>query len=153
MEKWIWLEGCHRMRNGLLEDLTEEDLAFNPGGGNLPLGEMFREIGEAEQAYINSLQSFEINFSYRYPDPSIANRIDELITWFQELDETFKTSLQELPDSKSDTPVLRPAGNSNPLSAHIEIYIQAMMIFFGKAIVYYRAMDKPLPPNIDRYIA
>jgi hypothetical protein len=39
-----------------------------------------------------------------------------------------------------------------PLDLQLQTYIQAMFIFFGKFVVYFRAMNKPLPQHIEDYI-
>ena len=33
-----------------------------------------------------------------------------------------------------------------PVEMSLEVYIQAILIFLGKAVVYLKAMGKPLPP-------
>ena len=44
-EKWPWIEGTHAMRAHLLDTLSDADLTFNPGGRNMTLGALVREIG------------------------------------------------------------------------------------------------------------
>jgi len=39
------------MREQLMEILADDDLSFQPGGANRPLGELCRELGEVEYAY------------------------------------------------------------------------------------------------------
>src|SRR5439155_14015704 len=56
-EKWPWIEGTHGMRSQLTDILSDADLAFNPGGQNMTLGMLLREIGEIEHSYIQSLQT------------------------------------------------------------------------------------------------
>jgi hypothetical protein len=53
--KWSWIDGSHAMRTGLLESLTDSDLAFSPGGQTMTFGALWREMGEIEHAYIESL--------------------------------------------------------------------------------------------------
>ncbi len=62
------------LRNQLMEILNQEDLAYSPGGENPTLGTLCREIGEVEYAYIQSFETFRIDFSYRNPDTSIGSR-------------------------------------------------------------------------------
>ncbi|HVN56259.1 MAG TPA: hypothetical protein VMT46_18165 [Anaerolineaceae bacterium] len=52
-----------------------------------------------------------------------------------------------------EQPILRPTGNTFSPGDQVDIYVQAMMVFFGKAVVYFRTMNKPLPPSIEEYIA
>lgn len=53
-EKWSWIEGSHFMHTELLDALNNSDLAFNPGGQNMTLGALCREIGEIVYSYIQS---------------------------------------------------------------------------------------------------
>jgi len=46
------------LRSQLMAMLSDEDLGFRPGGKNLPLGVLCREIGEIEVSYIQSFKNF-----------------------------------------------------------------------------------------------
>lgn len=152
-EKWVWIAGVHAMRSGLIENLSDADLAFNPGGQNSSLGALFREIGQIEQSYIDSFKDFKQDFLYRHPDPMLGTSVTQLNVWFQSMDNAFKDTLSTITEANAHKSIQRPARNAVTLSLQVDIYIQAMMIFFGKAIIYYRAMDKPLPHSIQAYIA
>jgi len=39
-----------------------------------------------------------------------------------------------------------------PVELQLDVYLQALLIFFGKATVYLKAMNKPLPEQIKEYI-
>ena len=34
----------------------------------------------------------------------------------------------------------------------LDIYLQALLIFFGKVTIYMKAMNKALPPSVKEYI-
>ena len=46
------LEQTQALRNQLMEILSDGDLGYSPGGENLTLGALCREMGEVQQAYI-----------------------------------------------------------------------------------------------------
>ncbi len=50
-EKWPWIEGSHAMRTQLIDILTDADLAFSPGGQNIALGALIREMAETKNSY------------------------------------------------------------------------------------------------------
>ena len=152
-EKWVWIAGVHAMRSGLLESLSNADLVFNPGGQNSSLGELFREIGQVEQSYIDSFKNSKQDFLYRHPDPMLETSVANLTVWFQSMDAAFIETLSAITEADTHKTIQRPAGNAVTLSLQVDIYIQAMMIFFGKAIIYYRTMEKSLPHSIQTYIA
>ena len=39
-EKWSWIEGSHELRDEILQALSDADLAYSPGGDNMPIGEL-----------------------------------------------------------------------------------------------------------------
>src|SRR5437763_3028380 len=57
-EKWPWIEGTHGMRSQLTDILSDADLSFSPGGQNMTLGALLREMGESEYSYTQSLKTF-----------------------------------------------------------------------------------------------
>ena len=85
-EKWSWIDGTHGMRNGLLNGLSDADLAFTPGGDNMTLGELFREIGEIEVAYTQSLTALKTDFSYRSTEAGLSTSVERLKAWYQRMD-------------------------------------------------------------------
>ena len=58
-EKWPWIEGTHQMRSQFLDILNDADLTFNPGGQNMTLGALCRQLGEVEHSYAQSLKTFQ----------------------------------------------------------------------------------------------
>ena len=43
-------------------------------------------------------------------------------------------------------------GFEMPLDMQLDVYLQALLIFFGKATVFLRAMNKTYPQDIREYI-
>jgi hypothetical protein len=39
-----------------------------------------------------------------------------------------------------------------PVELQLDVYLQALLIFFGKATIYLKAMNKALPQYIQEYI-
>jgi hypothetical protein len=46
----------------------------------------------------------------------------------------------------------RSGGFSMPIEMQLDVYLQALLIFFGKATIYLKAMNKPLPDAVREYI-
>lgn len=151
-EKWSWIEGTHAMRTGLLDSLSDADLAFNPGGQNMTLGELCREIGEIEYAYLDSLKTFKQDFSYRNTEAGLDKSIERLKAWYQTLDDDMKATASAFSDEDFKKTIQRPGGFEAPIAMQLDVYLQALLIFFGKAVIYLRAMNKPLPPSIQEWI-
>jgi DinB superfamily len=150
-EKWPWIEGSHGMRTQLLDTLSGADLSFSPGGQNMPLGALFREMGETEHAYIQSLKTFKQDWSYRNTEAGIEGSIAQIKAWYQTLDDEMKATVSAFSNEDLKKTVDR-GGFSAPVDIQLDIYLQALLIFFGKAVVYLKAMDKALPTVFQEYI-
>jgi hypothetical protein len=146
------------LRGQLMDVLSEADLAFGLGGETLTLGALCREIGEVERAYVDSFRTFRRDFSYRHPEPAIQHDRNALIAWFRELDADLIGVLEAL----SERDVLErhiegadfDPGEFSPLpTVQLDIYREALLIFYGKASVYLRALGIPLPGDWSSWIA
>lgn len=151
-EKWSWIEASHAMRTELLDTLSDADLAFNPGGQNLTLGVLCRQMGEIEHSYIQSLKTFKQDWSYRYPEAGLETSTAKLKAWYQTLDDQMKTAVSDFSDEDLKKLVDRSSGYSMPVEMQLDVYLQALLIFFGKATIYLKAMNKPLPETVQEYI-
>ena len=135
------------LRNQLMDILTDADLAYTPGGANPPLGALCREMGEIEYAYVQSFKTFTIDFSYRNTGPGLDISVARLVAWFAALDEELKAVVASVPEEDvQGRQVVRDAFSLLP-KMHLYVYQEALLIFYGKVLVYLRAMDKPVPQN------
>jgi hypothetical protein len=151
-EKWSWIDGTHALRTGLLDRLSDADLAFNPGGQNVTLGALLRECGEIEHAYLESLKTFKTDFSYRNAEAGLDSSLAKISAWYQKLDDEMQAVVASFSDEDLKKSIDRGSGNTMPVDLQLDVYLQAVLIFFGKAAVYFRAMNKPLPPLFQEYI-
>ena len=126
-EKWPWIEGTHSMRSQLLDSLSDADLAFSPGGENMTLGALLREDGEVENSYLQSLKTFKEDWSYHNTEATLAAFSDE--------------DLSKTIDPRGFTVELQ-----------LDVYLQAQLIFLGKASVYFKAMNRALSQLFQDYI-
>src|SRR5207237_581693 len=150
-EKWPWIEGTHAMLSQLLDILSDADLAFNPGGQNMTLGMLLREIGEIEHSYIQSLQTFKQDWSYHNTEAGLESNVTRLKAWYETLDDEMKATVSALSDEDLTKTVDR-GGFSMPVELQLDVYLQALLIFLGKATIYLKAMNKSLPKQIQEYI-
>ncbi|MBZ0294220.1 MAG: hypothetical protein K8L99_16780 [Anaerolineae bacterium] len=151
-EKWSWIEGSHAMRVILLDALSDADLAFNPGGQAITLGALCREMGEIEYSYIKSLKTFKQDWSYHNTQAGLETSITTLRAWYQALDEQLKAVVSAFSDEDMKQLVERNVDNRVPVEMQLDIYLQALLIFFGKATIYLKALNKALPDVVSEYI-
>ena len=131
------------LRNQLMDILDDADLEFRPGGENLSLGALCVQMGEVERSYIDSFRTFEQDFSYRNEDPALERSTERLSTWFRELDAELRTVIEALSENDVNSRVIDRGGDFQ-LRPHVqlEVYKEALLIFYGKADVYLKALGK-----------
>ena len=150
-EQWPWIEGTHAMSSQLLDNLTDADLTFSPGGQNMTMGVLLRQMGETEHSYIQSLQTFKQDWSYHNTEAGLESSLAQLKAWYQTLDDEMKATVSALSDEDLTKAVDR-GGFSMPVEMQLDVYLQALLIFFGKATIYLKAMNKATPKQIEEYI-
>lgn len=138
-------EQYQAMRNQLMGILTDADLDYQPGGANPPLGVLCREIGETEYAYIQSFKTFKLDFSYHNDEPGLAQSGARLAAWFAALDQELKAAVAGLTEEDLQQRQVDRGSFSLPPNFNLQIYNEALLIFYGKVIVYLRAAGKPVP--------
>lgn len=150
-EKWSWIEGTHGMRTQLIDILTDADLTFSPGGQNITLGALLREMAETEYSYIQSLKTFKQDWSSHSTDAALETNLVGIKARYQTLDEEMKATISALSDEDITKTVDR-GGFSTPLDLQLDVYLQALLIFLGKTTVYLRAMNRAYSPQIQEWI-
>ncbi len=108
-------------------------------------------MGEVEHAYIQSLKTFQQDWSYRNEEANLESSVARLKAWFQTLDDEMKTTVEAFTDEDL-TKVIERGGFKMPVELQLDVYLQALLIFFGKATIYLKAMNKSLPQHIQEYI-
>ena len=141
------------LRDQLMESLTDDDLAYTPGGSNPTLGELCRELGETEYAYVQSFKTFKIDFSHKTDDDSYLTSVDKLKTWYKQLDEELESALEAVSDEDVANKQMDRDGYMAPVHISLDILREALLIFYGKVSVYAKAMDKPLTQMWQDWIA
>ncbi len=145
------------LRDELMELLTDDDLGYRVGGATASLGALCREMGEVERAYVDSFTTFRLNFGYRNQDPQVETSVAALSSWYAELDRHLMASLEGLSeDDIANRRIVRSDFDIDdfaPLPAvQLDIYREALLIFYGKVSVYLRAMEKALPKRWVEWI-
>jgi len=145
------------LRSELTDVLRDEDLAFRPAAAAASLGELCREIGDIEHSYIEAFRTFRQDFAWRNPDPEVERRVAALSAWYSDLDRELMAALEALTDddvanrriSRHDFDVedFRPLPEQE-----LDIYREALLIFYAKASIYLRIMRRQLPGHWSEWI-
>ena len=141
------------LRAQLMETVTDEDLLFNLGGENVTLGALCRQIGETEHSYIRSFQTFTQDFDYRNDQPGLSESVERLEAWYDVLDNELKGVISALSEGDLMTREIdRGGGFVVPIAVQLEIYKEALLIFYGKVDIYLKAMGKTRPKQWAAWI-
>ena len=152
-EYFHFFEMYQALRNQLMSVLTDADLAFQVSENNPTLGALCREIGEVEASYLESFKSFKQSFAYRNETPGLDSSVVALTKWYTELDQDLKITLEALTDDDLDNRVINRGPDFNlPPQIQLEVYKEALLIFYGKVDVYLKAMGKERPEQWQEWI-
>ena len=139
------LDATMELRGDLLSVLTDDDLAFRLPGGNISLGELCRESGEIEHSYIEGFKTFQQDFNYRHTDPAVIRQVSALGAWLDTLDQELVAVLNALSEEDLQKPIDRGYGFTPTVVMNFHTYREAVLIFYAKAHIYVRALDKKVP--------
>lgn len=147
------LPETQKLRYDLLAALADSDLAYKLPGDNPTLGELCREMGEIEHAYIESFKTMTMDWSYRNTDAGLATSVERLTAWYKTLDDAFETVLRTYSeDDLRDKQIDRGDGFAPSAHTQFEIYREAIMMFYAKASVYLKALQKPVSDQWQAWI-
>ena len=144
-------------RTELMALLTDDDLTFRPGPAALTLGELCREIGEIEHSYIQAFRTFWQDLDWHNDDPRMEQSVAAITAWYEDLDRNLMTALEALTeDDIAGRRITRSDSDDLefwPLAAQeLDIYREALLIFYAKASIYLRILDKGLPGHWPAWI-
>lgn len=132
------------LREQMLTQLTDADLAYRLPGTNPSLGELCKEIGEVQRAYIDSFKNFELKFEYQHPEDSVTRSVSALVAWYEQMDDELYTVLNNLSDDDIENRMIHRGGWQVKPRVQLHIYREALLIFYGRADCYMKALNKPL---------
>ena len=138
------------LRDQLMQILQDGDLGFRPAPAAASLGELCREMGDIERSYVEALRTFRQDFSWRNPDPAVERSVAALSAWFASLDRELLAALEALSDD--DVANRRISRHDEGVDAfaplvpqELDIYREALLIFYAKVSIYLRIMGRDLP--------
>ena len=150
-----WFAEYQDLRTQLMGVLGDDDLAFRPGGATFTFGQLCREIGEIEYSYIEAIRTFRQDFEWHNPDPRPEHSVAALSSWFADLDKDLQAAIEAVTEDdatnrrffRADIPDFSPL-----LPQELDIYREALLIFYAKASIYLRAMGRELPGDWQVWI-
>ena len=151
---WGHFEMYKMLRPQLLDTLSDTDLAYSPGGNNMTFGELLVELGETEMNYIDSFKTFKMGSGAKNDDPGRLGSIAKLNTWYDQLHTELKATLEAISDEDAQSKMVHRGENFElPVHINLSILQEAYLIFYGKAMVYLKAMERERPQPWTDWIA
>lgn len=145
------LESTYAIRHALMDTLTDDDLSFAVEG-NPTLGELCKAIADIEHSYIESFKTNSFSYTYSHPTDR-THSVKALKALYAEQEAAMKQAISALPEEALyGTIIDRGYGFTLPVMAQFSVYREALLIFYAKAIVYLRAMGKPIPEQMAMWI-
>jgi hypothetical protein len=131
------------VRYDLLQVLTDSDLAYKLPGDNPTFGELCRDFGEVEYSYIQSFKTFTLDWSYRAAEPELATSVARLQAWYRALDDEFETVVRGFSEEDLHRKQIDRGNGFTPSPfVQFQIYREALLMFYAKASVYLKALQK-----------
>ena len=154
IEKYYPLfEYYQALRTQLMEIISDDDLAFQPPGGTQTLGFLCKQVGEVQYSYIQSFRAFKQDWSYKNADTELETSVTKLTGWYTDLDRDLRAAIEALSeDDIQNRTIDRGDGFSTSPRAQLEIYKEALLIFYGKVSVYLKIIGIPLPEQWTEWI-
>ena len=142
------------LRDQMMALLEDEDLAFQMAGSNPTLGTLCREIGEVQSCYIESFRTFEMDLSFKTDQPELERSVGKLANWYTKLDKQLEDAVSALTEEEIDNRKIDRGGDFiiSPY-VQLEVYKEALLIFYGKSSVYLKALSRELPEQWQHWIA
>ena len=138
------LPGNNKLRDQLLDMVTDQELAYKLPGSNPALGELCEEIGQIQQAYTHSFRTLTHDWTYRESMPDSPISVAGLKAWYQKLDTQLLEALSGLSEADvHDKRIDRGDGFTPSPFVQFQIFREAVLIFYAKASVYLKALEKP----------
>ena len=134
------------LRDQLMAILSDDDLAYQPGGATPALGALCHDIGGTEIAYTQSFRTFELAFTSGSSDPGLGRNVAALTSWYAELDRDLKAAVAALAEDDVAGRMIDRGGDFKlSPQGQLDAYKEALLIFYGKVDVYLKALNKTLP--------
>lgn len=140
------LPGIHDLRDQLMGMISDQDLAYKLPGSNPTLGELCEEMGHIQQVYIHSFKTFKQDWGYRASQMEATNSVASLHAWYKKLEADLVEALSELSeDDVHGKQIDRGQGFTPSPYVQFLCYHEALLIFYAKASMYLKALEKPYP--------
>jgi hypothetical protein len=95
-----------------------------------------------------------MDFSFRSEQPDLDQSVERLALWYVSLDQELEDVVSNLSQDEIDNRKVDRGGDFllSP-KIQLDVYKEALLIFYGKASVYMKALNKDLPDQWRDWIA
>lgn len=144
------LKMTEAMRDQIMEVVTDADLAYRLPG-NVTFGELLVKIGQVQKTYADSFKTFTLTFEYAPVDAGMATSAERLKAWFAQLDAEMDANIAAMSEEDVQNRMIQ-RGFPMPARVQIHCYREALLIFYGRAVLYLNALGKPIPQQLREWV-
>ena len=95
-----------------------------------------------------------MDLSYRNQESGLDRSVKRLMAWYEQMDQELKEVVSGLSEEVVSDRIINRGGNFTVSPRiQLDIYKEALIIFYGKTSVYLKMMEKPLPEQWQEWIA
>jgi len=139
------------IRTGILDALTDEDLAFKPE--LLPsIGDACVQIGEWQAAYLGGFKTFKQDFTYRNDNPNRAKSVQELRKWYEFMDGEIMAAIEAMSDEDIENKKIDRGGWLASVEWSLRIWQECLIIYYTKMLFYFKLMEREVPKGLAQWI-
>ena len=114
-------------------------------------------MGDVERSYVEGIRTFRQDFSWHQDDPAVVRSVAALAAWYAELDRDLLAALEAPAEDDVTTRRIARADFDPdeflPLPLEdLDVYREALLIFYAKASIYLRLMGRDLPGHWGHWI-
>ncbi|MEM6427854.1 MAG: hypothetical protein AAF708_01345 [Deinococcota bacterium] len=147
----IQTQTLRQQLNGVIDS---SDLSYSPGGDSPTLGNLYRQLGETTQQYIEGFKTFKHSYEPVSTDAALETDLNALDTWLTELEQSLNSILSDFSEEILQTQLIdRGYGLQFPIVVNVQVYREALLIFCAKVSIYLRALGKELPEQWKLWIS
>ena len=146
------LEMTQERKYELLSVLNDSNLTYKLPGQNMTLGELCKEMGEVQQSYIEGFRTRKMDFEYKSSEAAYSTSVSAIIDWYRALDVELISALKALDGVGVEKETVQRPEFAPPILVNLHIFREGLLIFYGKASIYLRALEITPPPMFQAWI-
>ena len=118
-----------------------------------PWGSSLLSWRRQKKPYTLSFKTYQLNTPEKKTAPTADVTVSQLQSEFADLDQKLEEALAAIPEADVDKLVIeRESGIHLSPRVQLQAYEESLFIFYGKVMVYLKAMGRPRTPEWEKWV-